>query len=208
MKNVIAIAIVTLTLLLTVSAANASLMEYKGMGLNETLTLHATGLLGDNMTVYAGQDKFSYKGQDYTGYCVDLNQYAGSSNVTEKSTSDLPNGQIVAYLLSEFGGAHVTNGHQAAVLSVAIWELVSETSSTLDTRSGRFYVDNALVASDAMTLINSYNGQKVAPFLVLSSSSTQDFVVDGAQLLEVPEPATMALLGVGGMVTMIRRRKN
>jgi len=188
------------------------MMTQNGMGLNEIVTLHIPGMLGDNLTVYAGQDSLTYDGQNLVGYCVDLNHYAGTADVTVQDVTTLNHGDFVAYLLDTYGSL-VTTNRQAAALGVAIWEVVSEPNTSFDTTSGRFYITgndqtaadaNALLA-DLTATIDTNPDWHVwdSSVHVLHSDTAQSFAVWTGP--PVPEPATLSLLALGGLA-MLRRR--
>ena len=123
------------SLLLAAPVASADIMTYDGPGFVSQVTLHAAGLLGDGKTVYAGQYKLTYGGTPYDAFCVDIDHYAGTTEVTEMPSSSLRNGEKVAYLYETFVPA-ISNGTDAAAVGVAIWEVLYETD------------DNDLDASD------------------------------------------------------------
>lgn len=210
MKHLIAILCVA-TVCLIALPASADLLTYNGVALNETVTTHCRGLLADNMTVNAGQEKMQFRGIDYLGYCVDVNQYAGSADMTPVSALDVHNGQALAYLFSTYAPLVTTNA-QAAALGVAIWEVVTETGHTFDATSGYFYITgNSSIASAANTLLASIpTGNYGLPYgpTVLQSSTAQDFVIDMGFSAPIPEPATMTLLAIGSAGMLIRRRRH
>jgi hypothetical protein len=205
MRNALALlALVAVTALLC-CPAQADWMNYNGMGLCEVVRLHAPGTLGNNLSVYAGQNRLHYAGNDFLGYCVDINQYSGSGNVTVDSVASLPHGNDIAYLLNTYAPAVDTN-HEAAVLAVAVWEVLSETSSTFNATSGYFYItDNASVAADANTMLATIpaNYQPVAWPALLHSDCVQDMAV----LTYAPEPTTIGLMAMGGVAMAWRSRR-
>jgi hypothetical protein len=197
-NSITAIVVISFVSLLS-SAAFADPMTYNGVGLNGVVTTHAPGLLADNLSVYAGQELVQYHGINYLAYCVDLNQYSASSDVTMMPVTSLPRGEQVAFLYNTYG-LQAATGRQAAAVGVAIWELVAETGPTLDAGSGYFHItDNANAIADANVLLANlpthYNNP-IMPF-VLHSTSAQDFVVGS---WAIPEPATLALLAIGGLL--------
>jgi hypothetical protein len=197
------------TICLVAPLASADYVTYNGVGLNEVVTTHCAGLLADNLSVQAGQEKVTYDGINYNGYCVDLNQYAASSNMTAVSAMALPNGKALSYLFTTYASTVTTNA-QAAALGVAIWELVAETSSTLDATNGYFYItgNNSVALAANVLLASIPTGDYSLPYIptVIQSPCTQDFIIGAA--MDVPEPATMSLLALGGVGVLIRRRRN
>ena len=189
-------------LLLACDSAKASWMTPTGMGPNEVVTTHIAGLLADGLQVYDGPEMLTYNGQVYAGYCVDLNHYAGATEVTEVSPLTLTNGLKVSYLLETYGGSATTN-LSAAALQTAIWEVISEPAGgPFDATSGTFSISgNAEVAAAANALLATIPAlyTPLGCPTVLHSDTAQSFVIDLPGHIPVPEPATMGLLTVGGM---------
>ena len=63
----------------------------------------------------------------------------------EQSITTFPNYQVVGFLIETYGPAAANLS--AAALQVAIWEAVFESSATLDTTVGGFFVDEAPVGA-------------------------------------------------------------
>ena len=99
------------------------------------------------------------------------------------------------------GASTLAERRLGEAFGIAIWEIVWETSGILDVDSGSFYATNVEEAAQA----NIWLGQlanittDLADVVALSNNGSQDFVT-------VPEPATMALLGLGAFV-LRRKRK-
>jgi hypothetical protein len=103
---------------------------------------------------------------------------------------------------------------KAAAFSTAIWEIVYEdlpTSSlgwdvTIDSTSGDlgFRVNAFTDLTDiANVMLHSLDGTgPMADLRVFSYNGAQDYIV------EVPEPATMIILGIGGTLGLLRRKRS
>ncbi len=185
------------------SVASASLVTYHGMGLKDTVKIHADGVMADGMTVYAGQMLITYEGVDYEAYCADLDHYAGSSEAIEVNVYDLVNGDDLAYLCETFI-EDVSTNLEAAALQVAIWELLVEDTGTFDATGGYFSIsNNPDVASEANVLLaavpDSFQGE--ARVTILDSADKQDFLI-------IPEAGTLILLAAFVPVLFGRRRRS
>jgi hypothetical protein len=98
---------------------------------------------------------------------------------------------------------------KAAAFQLAYWEVVHETSGTYDISDGSFYMtklvttsanNNGATFDDLVAYANTYLDSSTwtdkADLLVLNAPGYQAFIV------EVPEPATIALLGMGALVLL------
>jgi hypothetical protein len=188
-----------------VGFASGDVLSWDGFTYKKSVTFHSPGHMPDGKTIRAGQSKLGYQGQQLLGWCIDIDQYAGRSDVTEGSYRDLVNGESVAYLADQYAFA-VTSDLQAAGLAVAIWEVMNETQEDVfHAGSGNFSVAEADVVAQAnaylATVPESYTPM-MAP-LVLLSETKQDFLVPNVG--QVPEPSTMSLLALGGLAVLRRR---
>ena len=212
LKLILALAIAAVSLNASVALGN-SVMTYNGTGLNAVVKIHASGLLSDGRQVRAGQYLISYEGNDYTAYCVDIDAWAGTTEVVELGVDSLNNGDQVAYLYETYAGG-VSTGTGAGALAVSIWEVLYETSSTFGVSQydGFFSIsENPGVTSAGNSLLATVPGSytPLGDLVVLYSECRQDMLImipGGGQI--IPEPITVLglLLGTGSLAGYIRRR--
>ncbi|MDP6543855.1 MAG: PEP-CTERM sorting domain-containing protein [Phycisphaerae bacterium] len=198
----------------TVQIAQADFMQYNGQIRTKSVDVRAkNSLAGRNFQTSAGQVKIGYQGVDYLGHCVDVFDRSGSAEVTEAPYTVLRNGGEIAYLF-ETNSPDITTREQAAGLQVAIWELLYEKNTTLDFNldSGNFKITNNNVIDDANGMLDYMRANMPDNYLptldlvVLQSPCKQDMLI-GREPPVIPEPATVTLLAIGGLLILKKRRR-
>jgi hypothetical protein len=94
---------------------------------------------------------------------------------------------------------------QAAALQVALWEIIRETSGTLNVSNGNIQFRTP-TPSNVLTLAQSYLnqvdgvGSRAINFFALTNESNQDLIVQ-----IIPEPSTFALFGIAVVLILLSR---
>jgi len=206
------VAVAAVAISLCASAASADLldyMDYRGMGRKKTVRLHYAGDAGSdiNMRVQVGEMNLRIDDEDSIGYCVDIFQTAGDTYVSQVNPLDTSRGYLAAYLYDTYAGA-VSSNQDAAALGVSIWEVMFETGTDFDVTTGDLWItDNSGVVAAAGALLtglpDSYTPDPQTR--ILFSETKQDMITTG--VTPVPEPATMGLLAIGGVLALIRHKR-
>lgn len=188
-------------LALPATQAQAAVLYFEGDGTNEIVTLHTPYAISDNVESYAGQELISFEGQEYVSWCVDLTKATGTGTAVEVSSAGYPHANWLAYLYWTYA-PEATTPLKAAALQTAIWEVLTETSPTLDALSGTFWISgNDAVADAANALLATLPPENWQPGeypMILQSDSVQN--------LMIPEPATATLAAAGLALLLSRRR--
>ncbi len=167
-----------------------------------------------------------------TGFCIELNQTASSNihayDVVIPQNAQHPQtflggpiGSMKAAYISELWQEHFdpawtaggsANNHKAASFQAALWEIIYEDIPAAGDPVWNVALDSTIGPhgfrctglADGGTLANNWlnaldmQGQQ-ADLRALVNSCNQDYIV------RVPEPATLALLGLGSLILMKKR---
>jgi hypothetical protein len=173
---------------------------------------------GKSETGWAGIYNFTnasgYTTGNIQGFCIDIAQaiYSGTTvtfNVDSLANAPVPGpamGAKKADLVRELWGRDYaligTDNVKAAAFQIDIWEIINETSSTLDIRHGNFFVSgvNSATLDQAQTWLNQLTGTgpKADNLIALTSATYQDYVV-----YATPAPPSLVLGGVGALSLLL-----
>jgi hypothetical protein len=169
-----------------------------------------------NKTAGTGQGTLIANGE-VKSICSDLMQNSTSSSVVYDVVlvRDAPSpanpglfGLARETALRELWGRHyataTTSQALAEAFSAAAWEIMYEDAGTWDVTSGTgFYCTGADTdqANAWLATLTLDGTGPMANLRALVSSDVQDYVV------EVPEPATLGFLAVGGVIALLRRKR-
>jgi len=219
--------------LLAPSNATAAELTWKGMGLNDIVTVNATSG-GDTVSgsYYAGQILWDWVApvpsgfeESIVSYCVDVLQDITDPQTVAISTTADPlmetaatnGGGKAAWLLNQFAST-VTTGVQAAALQVAIWEAVADDSHNLDTGSFTLvHSDAAYTGAAQATLIYDqanyylsqlfYGAQGQYNTSVARWLDATSATGGGQDQITTPEPSSLLLIALGGVFARMRGRR-
>jgi MYXO-CTERM domain-containing protein len=210
------IAALVFALLVAPAICPAEWMTYEGQGHRREATLFHPDLPSGGIHVSAGEFFFTYKGEEITTYCADILQWVGSADVAEQNVNTLNNGprndgEMAAFLYLNYADTVATDD-QAAALQMAIWEVVSESDANpYDVLAGDLRVSARSAAVDlANTMLGDLPDHFAVPSCVkvLQTDLHQDMLsCEPGTGTDVPEPAALSVLGLGGLVLLRKRRR-
>jgi len=187
-------------------------------------------------TTDTGEFQFTRTGGTFSGFqvstffafCIEPREFVSTGSTytytwspLEQGTTNIGGmGAAKANLLRELFGRYfpdfsvsIDNVH-ASALQIAVWEIVRETSGTLDVYNGTTRYRNATdvpALTLAQTYVQSLNGTgpMLNNVLALTLVGAQDLIIQDKVLADIPtpEPGGMALAGIGLIgIALIRRR--
>lgn len=172
--------------------------------------------LTDDYSTTALNYLYSASGQSFVAYCIEPEQGNGRAGIDRVYNVDTFSGVQAQRLQALFstGYSQLNNYTDKAAFQVAVWEIMRETSGSLDASSGSFHVlGNDAASAQVATLANSfmasaasYNGPALYTLTRLTNANLQDLVTAVANPVPEPESYAMLLAGLGAIGLLARRR--
>ncbi|HVE51555.1 MAG TPA: PEP-CTERM sorting domain-containing protein [Casimicrobiaceae bacterium] len=154
-------------------------------------------------------------GSEFYAYCFDLAQYLGNDTYTVVPGAPSAALDFLGAANAYFGGGPFRwllpmTSDQATAIQVGIWEALFNDDFALTTGGVTF----SAVPSSVATIFNDINALRPtsadlgAQYVIrLTSASTQDLITGVRPVSRVPEPHSVALLGLAAMIAGLHRRR-
>lgn len=210
MKSKLLMTLSTTAFMAVASQAQIVTLELDGhTGSNSATSVMYSYLGGGPVTTNAAPFFASVGGFDFIAYCVDLSQGAAVNTDYQADRqsilSVLPGtvGERLSYIYNNHHNAGLTIEQQTAV-QVALWEVRYDSSFNLDSGNFKAMAINSTVKANAQAILNDV----LNPTGPIGNAYYYESQINSQDLMgPVPEPASLAALGLGAMA-LIRKRRN
>ncbi|MFN3303285.1 MAG: PEP-CTERM sorting domain-containing protein [Roseateles sp.] len=225
MKRILVTSLLSVGLLAAQAAAAAGTVTIKWQGVDlagiklSTMdaAVSATTPVTSNYATTALNYTYVDTNESFIAWCIEPSQVNGRAGVSRVYDVGGFSGQQAQQLQGLFSSSYasLSTYDDKAAFQLALWELMRESSPSLNASSGSFHVVGndatstavAALANSFLTQALAYNGPARYELTRLSNASLQDLVVATA-VTAVPEPESYALFlaGLGAIGMMARRR--
>lgn len=225
MKRILVTSLLSVGLLACQAAAAAGTVTIKWQGVDlagiklSTMdaAVSATTPVTSNYATTALNYTYVDTNESFIAWCIEPNQVNGRAGVNRVYEVGSFSGAQAQQLQGLFSSSYasLSTYDDKAAFQLALWELMRESSPSLDTSGGSFHIvgsdpTSTAVAAQAnafLTQALAYTGPARYELTRLSHASLQDLVVATA-VTAVPEPESYALFLAGlGAIGMLARRR-
>lgn len=204
------IAVTSLVVSASSFAQNSTNLQFSSMNRSDALTGKITvGGVTENVSLGAINFKQQGKPDLLTTFCVDpssmLNRDFHCYDVSNLNFND-PTGLGLAGKIVTSNWNNKMTADQQAAMQLAVWSAVTDNGSSFNANGSKFKVTG--VSDSVLKLASTYYSTGYGATSGFTPATLYTTTAKGgqSQIQAVPEPATMAALGLGAL-GLLRRRK-